>query len=239
MCPLSSGKRTLAGAARMGVLAPGGRLNWPILVFAAVALCDGNDVRAALSQAVQPTASLPTCGSTYAEPFGSRSDAYERSCEEKGIREYKPMHSGIGYEVLDIESEACFVPDASYRLLDTLVDESIRDLGFTGTNEARATAVQTSNTIASALARHNFGLYIPTDTLGDTLEYRNHLGESERHIADCDTSSLIYLTVADVLRKPASLVEITLPSGAGHNYVRWDLGAGSYLDWDTNGKRHT
>jgi tetratricopeptide (TPR) repeat protein len=86
------------------------------------------------------------------------------------------------------------------------------------------------------LADLGFGLYIPTETLSDALMQREASGEPPRHLVDCDTSSLILLTVAKSYGLPASLVDITLPSGSGHNYVRWQVDSNSYFDWDTNGR---
>jgi hypothetical protein len=44
------------------------------------------------------------------------------------------------------------------------------------------------------------------------------------------------LTVAENLGAPVSLVEITLPSGSGHNYVRWKIDENTSMDWDMNGQ---
>jgi tetratricopeptide (TPR) repeat protein len=61
-------------------------------------------------------------------------------------------------------------------------------------------------------------------------------GEAPRRIEDCDTASMIVLSVAESVSLPGFLVEITLPSGSLHNYVRWQLNEKTVIDWDTNGR---
>jgi len=172
-------------------------------------------------------------------PLANPTDAGRRECPPSVPRSYTPHHTGLGYEVLTLESEACFVPDDMFRLLDKLVDEAVQKTKDSGAHlpvGTREDARLVSTAIGKVLASHSFGLYIPTETLGDALVLRNKPNEPERHIFDCDTGSFIYLTVGDVLKLPTSLVEITLPSDAGHNYIRWQLTADMTLDWDTNGR---
>lgn len=181
---------------------------------------------------------LPLCGSQYAPPFANPKDAGRRTCPPPVARNYTPKHRGIGYEILDLESEACFVPDDFYRLLDNIVDNVTARVG----QSAQSTKPTTDRLLAigratgDALEERGFGLYIPTETFGDALVERNAPGEKARHIFDCDTGSFILLTVAESLSAPASLVEITLPSGSGHNYVRWQVDQNTIVDWDTNGR---
>jgi hypothetical protein len=186
-----------------------------------------------------------TCGSMYAPPFADRNDAGRRTCGAPGPRNYTSKHRGIGFDILNLESEACFVPDASYRLLDDIVDTVVKRLSKANppanppqdSGDARVGQVlKVSQITGDVLAEKGFGLYIPTHTLGDALEPRNAAGEEPRHIIDCDASSFILLTVADSLSLPASLVEITLPGGSGHNYVRWQVSPDTAVDWDTNGR---
>jgi hypothetical protein len=180
----------------------------------------------------------PMCGTAYAPPFGD--PAPRRTCEAPVPRGYKPTHRGLGYDILDGESEACFVPDSSYRLLDEIVDRvtaRLTDAQRSGqgiTDEARVIAI--SQATGDVLAELGFGLYIPTATLGDALVSRNPPGMPPRFIVDCDTGSMILMTVADQLQIPVSLVEITLEGGSQHNYVRWPLAQGGSIDWDTNGR---
>lgn len=183
---------------------------------------------------------ISTCGTVYAPPYANPKDSGPRKCADVSQRKYMPLNSGIGFDILNLESAACFVPDTSYELLDSIVLEARarikKEVTAPITEFTKVKADQVSRIVGDILARRNFGLYIPTETLGDALEYRNATSEPERHIVDCDTASFIYLTVAEAVGLPAHLVEITLPSGSGHNYVRWQLSSGQSMDWDTNGR---
>jgi tetratricopeptide (TPR) repeat protein len=183
-----------------------------------------------------PAASLPICGTVYAPPFASPSDAGPRPCPKVGVRTYTPRNQGIGFEILRLESEACFVQDDAVRLLDEIVNSVKTRTSALTKSDDRETRIQqalaVSRFTSEALSANGFGLYLPTETLGDALVLRNSVGESPRHIFDCDTGSMILLTVADALKMPASLVELTLRSGNQHNYVRWHIDRQTYVDWD-------
>jgi hypothetical protein len=181
---------------------------------------------------------LPDCGSFYAPPFAERSDAGRRPCPTPGVRNYTPVNHGIGFDVLNLESEACFVPDELIRLLDEVVIAVLQRVPKPDQSSDVTTdfILSVSSATGDVLAEKGFGLYIPTETLGDALYFRNADGEPPRHIFDCDTGSMIVMTVADAYSLSASLVEITLPSGSQHNYVRWTSGNGTTVDWDTNGR---
>lgn len=190
--------------------------------------------------AVQPPA-MGTCGTMYAGPFAERGDGLrKRVCGRPVPRNYTPKNTGMGFKALDIESEACFVPDNAYRLLDEIVDEvrsRVVSLSPPQNDDARiARALAISKATGDVLAERGFGLFIPTDTIGDALTAKSQPDETPRHTVDCDTSSLILLTAAEALNMKAALVEITLPGGAGHNFVRWEINAGRTIDWDTNGR---
>jgi tetratricopeptide (TPR) repeat protein len=123
-------------------------------------------------------------------------------------------------------------------LLDKIVDDATRaiPIGLAGTRGARlGIAKNDSAAIGQILESNGFELFIPTDALSDALFART---EDSRtiHTFDCDTSSFIYLTVAENLQLPLSMIDITLASGAGHNYVRWQIDNVTTLDWDTNGR---
>ena len=205
-----------------------------ILAFSAL-VSHASDRRA---QAIQPP--LPHCGEMYAPPFEDKSDAWPRPCLEHGQRSYVHKHQGLGFELLDSESEACFVPDAEYQLLDSLIDQVKKQVRYdpqlSDEKERLDHARLISKTISDTMAQNGFGLYIPTDTLSDALLDRSIAGGSPRHIFDCDTGSFIFLTVSDSLKAPVSLVDITLPSGAGHNYVQWKLDNSNSMNWDMNGR---
>jgi tetratricopeptide (TPR) repeat protein len=156
------------------------------------------------------------------------------------LRSYTPRHQGIGFRILDLESDACFVPDEAYRLLDQIIDEVKarvpKNSRAHDKDSIRERILAIGQATSTVLTDKGFGLLIPTETLGDTLISRNGSGESPRHIFDCDTASMIFLTVAEALSTPASLVEITLPAGDQHNYVRWQIDRNTEIDWDPNGR---
>jgi hypothetical protein len=140
---------------------------------------------------------------------------------------------------LNQESEACFVPDQEYRLLDNIVDTVSQSVHYDpkiSDPQAQFDQARTiSRRISQELTRRGFALFIPTETLGDALIDRNQPTEVERHVFDCDTGSFIFLTVTQNLGASTSLVDITLPSGNGHNYVQWRLNSqGTTMNWDTN-----
>jgi hypothetical protein len=214
-----------------------------VLLVTLLAGLVGGEVRAQASS----TRRLAECGTVYSGPRADDADAGRRPCPAPQSRKYAPRHRGIGFEVLDAESEVCFVTDESYRLLDEIIDEVGRRMAArptslgngrtTALRPDKATLLDLSRITGEVLAARGFGLYVPTETLSDALIYRNKANEAHRHVVDCDTSSLILLTVAESLGLPGSLVEMTLSSGAGHNFVRWTALDGEVLDWDTNGRQ--
>jgi tetratricopeptide (TPR) repeat protein len=192
----------------------------------------------ASADVVRP-AELPECGQMYAPPFWDGPNPGRRTCLSERARSYRSRYSGIAKQALDLESQACAVPDASYRLLDQIVDEvraRARRAGYAPNADRRRFMERISEITGDVLADMHFHLKIPTETLGDALEFRSAPSHPARHIIDCDTSSLILLEVAQSYGMPASLVDITLPSGSGHNYVRWHVNGANFFDWDTNGR---
>src|SRR5688572_13420121 len=98
-------------------------------LLSAVILAALPDILLAAPSATRSRSELPPCGRFYAGPFGSQADVRNRKCGEAAPRNYTPKHRGIGFEVLDLESEACFVPDEMYRLLDHIVDVVVQKFG--------------------------------------------------------------------------------------------------------------
>jgi tetratricopeptide (TPR) repeat protein len=182
---------------------------------------------------------LAHCGELNAQPFGDPKDVFPRKCDS-GERKYNPRYHGIGFEILDSESQACFVPDQEYQTLDEIIDAVVQrvkyDDSLIGRDARLEQARMISKTVSDVLTEHGFRLYIPTDTLSDALLDRNAPGESKRHIFDCDTGSLIFLTVAENLGAPVAMTDTTLPSGAGHNYVRWRIDDETSMNWDMNSR---
>lgn len=190
------------------------------------------------SAAAQTAAKIADCGTGYAAPFAD--PAPRRTCPDRAGRHYQPLHKGIGYDILNLESEACFVSDSAFALLDKIVDRALARLTpaeRTGKGiSAKARALAVSKATSDTLAEMGFGLYIPTETLSDALVSRAAPGQPAAYIEDCDTASLILMTVADALNLPTNLVEITLHSGSQHNYVHWPLGGRNFVNWDTNAR---
>lgn len=183
--------------------------------------------------------SPPTeCGVRYASPMGLPATEAPRACAKSSARTYKPRYSTIGHRILDLESEACGVPDSAYQLLDDLIARA--DAKNWGPMPSDATArrdfaLKVSADIGQLLVDGGFELYIPVRTLADALT-PNRTSPKTTYLEDCDTASFIYLSIAEQMKLPMSLVEIQLSSGSGHNYVRWQLDQNSMLDWDTNGR---
>lgn len=178
------------------------------------------------------------CGAGNSGPRASKSDGRDRECGPAGKRNYVHRHKGIGFEILDSESEACFVPDQEYRLLDELIDEVLSQTKYDSAPASKppiGQARQVSQAISDVLTKRGFALYIDTETLSDALISRNATGEPERHIFDCDTGSLVFLTVAENIGASVALVEIPLQHSAfHHNYVRWLINDTTLLEWDMN-----
>jgi hypothetical protein len=155
-----------------------------------------------------------------------QSDSWPQPCVNHGHRSCVHRHQGLGFDILDSESEAFFVPDEEFQLLDSLVDQVEKQVqinsGLRGV-QSHNQAMVVSKAISDALELNGFGLCIPTDTLSDALLNRNLSSDAPRLILDCDSGSFVFLTITEALKAPVSLVDITLPSGAGHNYVQWKL----------------
>lgn len=185
-------------------------------------------------QAQAPT--IPYCGSGNVGPRAPQSDGKNRPCAPDGQRQYVPRHTGIGFDILDSESKACFVPDQAYRLLDDLIDTILAKVKYDVKSSSLLEQAKTiSMAVSTTLIDKGFALYIDTETLGDALVDRNAMAEPPRRIFDCDTGSLIFLTVAENLRALVAMVEMPLPNSKNHhNFVRWLQGEGVLLEWDMN-----
>ena len=124
----------------------------------------------------------------------------------------------------------------AYQLLDDLIDTIQSRVSYnphapTSVDQARAI----SRVISSTMREKGFALYIDTQTLSDALVDRNQAGEPSRRIFDCDTGSLIFLTIAENLGAPVAMVEMPLRSSKfHHNFVRWLEGTKTLLEWDMN-----
>jgi hypothetical protein len=171
------------------------------------------------------------------------SDRQPRHCGAPAPRTYTPHNTGIGFDILRFESEACFVPDESFQLLDTIVDKVVSrinaDTRVLGLAEK---ALFVSTTTSNVLTEMGFALWIPTNDLSDALNVRRTPSDHDRHIFDCDTGSMILLTVADALGMNAALVESTIAGHdpkdiVQHNFVQWPVGGGAVINWDMNARQ--
>jgi tetratricopeptide (TPR) repeat protein len=192
------------------------------------------------SERSAPPKKLGECGQLYAPPFAYPTDDKRRPCGSASQRSYTPRHRGLGFEILDIESEACFVPDDAYRLLDELIDAVLQRLPSSTAPQdvpSRTSFVLDIGRITGdVLEAKGFELNIPTYTLSDALLERNTARRSPRHIFDCDTGAMIILTIAEKLSLPGFMVEMQLSKDSWHNYVRWQIDEKTSIDWDTNGR---
>src|SRR5271170_3108028 len=68
------------------------------------------------------TPPLPHCGEIESPPFARSGDTGPRVCPPVTTRKYVHHNKGLGFDILDSESEACFVPDQAYRTLDEIID---------------------------------------------------------------------------------------------------------------------
>jgi hypothetical protein len=127
-----------------------------VLIFQSCVILDGT--------AQQPT--IPLCGSGDSGPHAPRSDGENRSCDPHGQRHYVPRHKGIGFEILDSESQACFVPDQEYRLLDDLIDSVPNRVKYDSTTTSLAQAKTISEAISDALLENGFALFIDRESRG-------------------------------------------------------------------------
>jgi hypothetical protein len=172
-----------------------------------------------------PSAALEDCGPVVRVTNRALFEG-SRPCNLPIIRNYKRKYNSIGHTILDLESEACFVPDSSYQLLDSIIDQVKAKMG-TKTSEgfSEKYVQQISQTTSGVMKDNGFQLLINTYLLSDAWLPRSEDKDSKIYIFDCDTGSFILLSVADVLKAPAHLVEIKLNERSAHNYVQWQLRA--------------
>ncbi len=142
---------------------------------------------------------------------------------------------------MNYESKACFVPDQSFQLLDTIVSKVVERIRAASPSNPEEKTLLISRTTSDVLTEMGFALWIPTNTLSDALSLRRTATDPDRYMFDCDTGSMILLTVADALGMEAALVESTIPGRdpkeyVQHNFVRWPIGGERFVDWDMNAR---
>ena len=181
-----------------------------------------------------------------AEPFVPPANGY--------VRKYNT----VAHRFLDEEVGAGDVNPAMYAILDTIIDESVAVLKPYADNlsgvRSKEFAVDSLKTIDCILLRHGFvypgrGLVqLLSDGLGETrydivgdldqLRTQSHnvrrrrfidtRGTGPFYVVDCDVASYLYLGIAEVMKYPLHLVEIPR-----HNFVRWEFGPGSHVNFET------
>jgi len=143
----------------------------------------------------------------------------------------------IGHIILDIESN---IPGRHLvkNQLNTLLELAVEEVDKSGVrqiSDEKKRAVATFEAIARAIRtngfQHKIGIY--PHSLTEVLS-------STSKLFDCDTGSFIFLSVAEKLNLPVSMVEVEVPSYSpsrefgDHNFVRWTLKDGNTVDWDPN-----
>jgi hypothetical protein len=167
----------------------------------------------------------------------------------------------IGHKILNIEAASGIVVPEMYRVLDRVIDRARARLKGVDLNvQSEDEAEKILNEIDDALTDENF-IYPSwgyVDTLAESLtpveldtsafsaamatyenenrkQHLNSRGPGVYYVADCDTLSFIYLSVADALKLPLRILErsATFDKDPGHNFIRWQLPGGTSLDWET------
>lgn len=213
-------------------------------IFWSTATCLSND----LGTQVGPDPLSPTtCPiSTVASPFESVPADYQRK------------YNTIAHRMLDSESPLGNVTPLMYSILDTLLDEAKSVLKpyltSLSVDEESTFAIEAFKHIDCILLRHGFvyphrglvqllsdGLsqntYLASDDLNRLQNHPHNLrrehfmsgrGVGPYHVVDCDIASFIYLAVAEEMKYPVFLVE--MPT---HNFVRWEMKDGTYINFET------
>lgn len=172
--------------------------------------------------------------------------------------EYLPKYYTVVHKLLDVEKSVADVTPMMYSIMDSLIDEARISLHKPPKNlnqdQARLFAEDALKTIDCILLRHGFvypghgAVQLLSDGLGptmykdgnDLLELKNQAANIRRrafinargngpfYVVDCDIGSYLYIAIAQVMDYPLQLVDIP-----NHNFVRWELGSGQYLNYET------
>jgi tetratricopeptide (TPR) repeat protein len=156
----------------------------------------------------------------------------------------------IGHRILVEDQRAQDVPSPIFERLDAIISRIKKEasIGSVTTVEEAGNALERIERIIIAM---NFVCSIPQFLVHSFAEglqpqilqlrvihapeneiRRPHLlahqDELFSHV-DCDLSSLLYLSIADVLGLPLRMVEVPQ-----HNFIRWRLSEDHHINWDTN-----
>lgn len=143
----------------------------------------------------------------------------------------------IGHSILDLESA---VPGRSNVKvdLDRIIRNAVRDIERSGVDyiaDERMRAAATFNVMARSIRNEGYSFSIGTYPHSFT-----EMLSSKSRFFDCDTGSFLFLSIADELNLPVSIVEVENPDYSparefgDHSFVRWTLPDGSTVDWDPN-----
>jgi hypothetical protein len=211
------------------------------LFFAALACCSPDE-----AYAYEPVAGRDCSGYPPAPPFPSAPPDYPR------------RYNTIAHSFLDTERDVGPVSASEYAVLDAILDEARSRLKPipTGLDNVayRRFAVESLKTIDCILVSRGFvypgiGLVqLLSDALDPTMfsdatYYRALLTSPHNagrttfidqrrpgpyYVVDCDTASYLYLAVAEIMQYPLAMVQMPL-----HNFIRWLLPGGGYIDFET------
>lgn len=145
-----------------------------------------------------------------------------------------------------------------YAILDTLIDEAVATMQKYPGNLSSAQAVEFAKDaltqIDCILLRHGFvypghgAVALLSDALSPTIykdendlielkkqtdnirraSFINVRGKGPFYVADCDITSYLFLAIGQVMGYPLHLVDIP-----NHNFVRWEIGKGQYINYET------
>ncbi|TWT47047.1 Tetratricopeptide repeat protein [Thalassoglobus neptunius] len=161
------------------------------------------------------------------------------SAEEVSV-ESTPDQPTIAHQILDLEAEASEVTDKHYETLESILSDA--ELLFANNEMLAKTtsqneAIRSLASIGQLLARRGFRLRLGVKSFAEMLTPRSDRYGRIYYEYDCDTSSLLYVSIGQRLGLPISFVESKIPgSTVNHNFVRWDFGNSTGIDWDTNGR---
>lgn len=143
----------------------------------------------------------------------------------------------ISHKILYIESEVTDTAPNFDELNNILykIAENIKDSGLLEQEDEKLKAKRVFQMISETLKNNS---YSHRSTYPESL---TEVFASDDRLFDCDTGSFIYLSVADLLNLPMSMVEVEVRGNPGerrfgdHNFIRWNLKNGEQVDWDVNG----
>lgn len=133
-----------------------------------------------------------------------------------------------------------------FRLLDKLTAIARRDIEPTLSRDmsiSRREAIKILQAFDQILLSNNFVVSIPVETLSEGLQLRTRvqigrpiyrMAETDTladgfYAVDCDLGSILFISLAEAVNIKLYLIEVP-----NHNFVRWRLDDGTYINWDFN-----